>query len=172
LVIVNETDYQFMFAVNKSIESRLVSEDYEQFSQEDKNDLIMIIAQKNGLLLNEVTPEVILEYHKQLKIKELNQTCDDTISAGFTASNGHTYRTNRDDQINMIGQKDDLSDATIEVVSWKTEDIGYIDHTRDEWLSVYGQAFAYKKNQLLHYNSLKKTVTDCTSHPDILAVVW
>src|SRR5437763_9836650 len=82
----------------------------------------------------------ILADAKANKIRELNNKCEAVIVAGFTSSNGHTYRTNRDDQVNMIGQKDDLADGTVTVIPWKTEDVGYINHTRDEWFTVYSEA--------------------------------
>lgn len=118
---------------------------------------------------------------KASKIAEFKALCESTIEAGFTSSNGHTYRTNRDDQINMIGQKDDLSDGTITVVPWNTEDAGYVNHTPDEWLTVYSEAFNYKKKQLLYYNSLKEkvnaivvsdTVTEDDAVSQVNAITW
>jgi hypothetical protein len=172
MYIVQDSDNQMMVAVDKTVKSKLLSNGYDGLTVFEKNDLAIMISTESGMILNEITPDYILQYHKNIKKAALSQQCDDIISAGFTASNGHTYRTNRDDQINMIGQKDDLADGSITVVPWKTEDAGYIDHTREEWLGIYGEAFAYKKQQLLHYNTLKKAVTDALTHPDIIAVTW
>lgn len=117
--------------------------------------------------------EKILENMKNAKIEDLNRTCEESIEAGFISSNGHHYRTNRDDQVNMIGQKDELTeDLEITVVSWKTEDLGYIDHSRDEWLLVYKEAFAHKKAQLLKYDDLKKQVLLCQTIEEVQAIQW
>jgi hypothetical protein len=117
--------------------------------------------------------EEILNQFKQLKIDNLNRICDEKIEAGFTSSNGHQYRCTRDDQINMMGQKDKLNeDETITEVQWKTEDSGYIVHTREEWLSVYREAFAHKEQQIFKYNQLKHQVLGCVNLEEINAVVW
>lgn len=173
MYIMSEDDTQIVMTINKRVEDKLLSTGYDTLNQDEKNDLITVLARKDNKLFSEITPDYILSYHKSRKIAELNQTCDDTICAGFTASNGHHYRTNRDDQTNMIGQKDELNDdSTITTVPWKTEDAGYINHTREEWLQIYSEAFAFKKQQLFHYDSLKKTVTECQDHPSIIAVSW
>jgi hypothetical protein len=172
MYVVQDSDNQMMVAVDKTVKSKLLSNGYDNLTVFEKNNLIIMISTESGMVLNEITPDYILQYHRDIKKAALSQQCDDIISTGFTASNGHTYRTNRDDQINMIGQKDDLADGTITVVPWKTEDVGYIDHTRDEWLTIYGEAFAFKKQQLLHYNALKKTISESATHDDIIAIKW
>ena len=139
-----------------SLEKKLIEQGLNSFTMHEKNNLITIIANKENKMYYEVDEDYILDYHKRLKIEILSEACEETIINGFTASNGHRYRTNRDDQINMIGQKDMLMvDPSITTVEWKTEDAGYIIHTRDEWLEVYKEAFNYKKTQLLKYNDLK-----------------
>lgn len=116
---------------------------------------------------------MLLEKIKARKNAELKQACESAILAGFISSNGHTYRTNRDDQTNMIGQKDKiLADSTISIVQWKTEDVGYVSHTRDEWLTVYNEAFDHKQQQLFKYDSIKGQVNACTTYEAIQAIVW
>jgi hypothetical protein len=114
-----------------------------------------------------------LDQIKQNKINELKQKCEETIETGFTSSNGHFYRTNRDDQINMIGQKDALmSDSTIATVKWKSEDAGYMEISKNEWLSkVYSEAFLHKQAQLFKYDELKKQVVEA-SLEQVEAIVW
>lgn len=171
--IVNENDGQLIVSINTDADTNLMQTDFDTLDNETKNDIIIVLARKGNMVLNEVTPEYILQYHRELKRVEMNQACDDAICDGFTATNGHIYRTNRDDQTNMIGQKDELNgDPTIEVVPWKTEDMGYIEHTREDWLSVYAQAFTFKKQNLFKYDSLKKDITLTTSHSDIIAIRW
>jgi hypothetical protein len=158
---------------NTPIEQKLVQSGFNSLSTEEKNTLVAVLASKAGLLYYQIDDEYILNYHKQLKIELLSEQCEETIINGFTASNGHHYRLNRDDQINMIGQKDELmEDPTITTVPWKTEDAGYIEHTREEWLQVYREAFAFKKQNLFKYKDLKQQVLDAATHEEILAVSW
>jgi hypothetical protein len=115
----------------------------------------------------------ILASIKEIKISELNGICDLKIEEGFTSSNGHHYRTNRDDQVNMIGQKDELdANLLITEVAWKTEDVGYIIHPRLEWLQVYREAFAHKETQLYKYNELKQKVLLCISVAEVESIQW
>lgn len=126
--------------------------------------------------VKEATPKIEYnaEYFKPLKILELNKMCEQTIEAGFTSNiNGHVYRTNRDDQINMMGQKDELmDDPAIETVPWKTEDVGYIKHTRADWLNIYKEGLQHKKAQLFKYDQLKKQVLAAQTIDEINAVQW
>ncbi|CAF1775466.1 hypothetical protein [Bacillus subtilis] len=153
------------------IEQQMLDEGISSFTQYDMNTLIVRIADKLGKLPYEITEDVILQHHKNLKNDLLSEACEEEIIKGFTASNGHAYRTNRDDQVNMIGQKDILDDTnTDEPIKWKTEDAGWIDHTKDEWLQVYKEAFNFKKSTLLKYATLKDQVNNATTHDEILKI--
>lgn len=155
------------------LENKLVTDGFDAFLLSEKNSLIAILANKDGKMYSEITPDYVLNRHKEIKTDIFSENCEDDIIAGFTSSNGHTYRTNRDDQMNMIGQKDELaSDTTITTVSWRTEDAGYIDHTRDEWLIVYSEAFNHKKTTLAKYNTLKVQLTAATTDAAVLAITW
>lgn len=115
----------------------------------------------------------LLETEKMIKKAYFNRLCDSKIEEGFASSNGHFYRTNRDDQVNMIGQKDELNaDETIEIVPWKTEDVGYIDHTREEWLKVYREAFSHKRNHLFRYDALKNEIDTLTTIDEVKNITW
>ena len=110
---------------------------------------------------------------KELKIEELRLLCESNIESGFTATNGHFYRMNRDDQLNMIGQKDFLQDNPEEnVVYWKTEDAGYISHTREEWMSIHSQAFLDKKEKLFKYDGLRTRVRNATTSDEVVSIFW
>jgi hypothetical protein len=155
----------------KRFEELLLERGYNWFTPYEKNNLIALLAVKNNLIYSQVTDEYILDYHKKLKTGILKEICEEEIVKGFTATNGHFYRTNRDDQINMIGQKDELSeDSTITVVPWKTEDTGYINHTREEWMKVYVEAFAHKKEKLFKYDMLKGQVLSATTHEEVVGI--
>lgn len=119
------------------------------------------------------TEDELLHLKKEDKILEFNKKCEETIEAGFTASNGHSYKTTRDAQINMIGQKDELmTDDSILEVKWKTEDVGYVTHTRDEWLNIYKEALSHKKTQLFKYDDLKAQVNNCTTIEEVDSIAW
>lgn len=154
-------------------EEKLLEEGYGAFTQEDKDHLITILSRREGSSPQLITEEYIFEHHKHLKSEVIKEACEDAILNGFTASNGHFYRTNRDDQINMIGQKDALGMMSPdELILWKTEDAGYVTHTQEEWMKIYVEAFIYKKNQLLKYNILRQKMSMAETHEDILAINW
>lgn len=168
-----ENDYQLTVTFNKQAENILLQQGYDSMNIDDKNSLLVIISNKENIAFSDVDSDYILNYHKTLKITNLSNQCNDAITMGFTSSNGHIYRLNDKDQINMIGQKDELKeDDTIVDVLWKTEDMGYINHTRDEWFLVYKEAFAWKKQQLLKYNDLKTKVINAKIHDDIIKIIW
>ena len=157
-----------------TLENKLITMGYSSFTNDEKNAFISWVARRNALVMSQVTDEYILNYHKQMKKEQLNIDCENAIVKGFVSSNGHTYRMNRDDQLNMIGQKDQLiMDTTVTEVSWNTEDAGYVTHTRDEWINnVYMEAFNHKKEQLNRYKLLKEKVDAATSHEDLLKITW
>lgn len=119
------------------------------------------------------TSDDILNYCKEIKSIHFKRTCESEILKGFVASNGHFYRTNRDDQTNLMGQKDLLSEnPSIETVMWKTEDVGYIEHTKEEWIKIYNEAFLHKQTQLFKYDNLKKQVLLCATHEELDIINW
>jgi hypothetical protein len=159
--------------VLSNLDLRLLEVGFNELTLFEKNQLIVAIASKKGIPYINVTEQVVLDYHKEIKIFILNEICEDSIIDGFVSSNGHKYRTNRDDQMNMLGQKDYLlSDTSIATVMWKTEDVGYVEHTRQDWLSIYLEAFAHKQAQLYKYNTLKLQVVSATTHEDITVIQW
>jgi hypothetical protein len=118
-------------------------------------------------------PVGIFEERKKDKIQEMSSVCEQKIIEGFLASNGHHYRTNRDDQLNMLGKKIDIQDnVNILTVYWKTEDVGYVTHTREEWLQMFKEACHHKELNLFKYNTLKMQVENATTDAEILAVNW
>jgi hypothetical protein len=157
------------------IEQLLLDNGYDSLSPYDMNRVIVHVAGAMGKSsnYNDITLEDVFNYHKELKISIFKQLCEESILEGFTSSNGHFYRTNRDDQINLMGQRDELVfDETIDKVMWKTEDVGYVEHTRDEWLMVYSEAFAHKKKQLFKYNTLKGELESAIDDKELVAIKW
>lgn len=147
---------------------------YDSMSPYDRNRLLTQLANVRELDIRELTEDLVLEYHKELKSNMLSLKCEELIIKGFKSSNGYTYRTNRDDQINMIGQKDMLDkNEDVSVVYWKTEEEGYIEHSREDWLEqVYAEGYKHKEENLFKYNGLRTEVLKATKHDDIVAVQW
>lgn len=156
------------------IEQKLLETGLVGMTPEEKNNLIMTIARNQSKTFFEINEDYILDYHKQLKIDLFSEISDSEIVKGFTSSNGHIYRTNRDDQTNMLGKAIHiLLDPTVTTVNWKTEDAGYIPLTRDEWISqVFGEGMRHKETILYKYNTLKLRIQDTTSEPELLAISW
>ncbi len=159
---------------NSQIEKTLVETGFNNMTMESKNELILTLARRENLVYSQITDEYVLNYHKRLKTDMMSEKCDDVIIAGFVSSNGHKYRMNRDDQVNMMGQKDELFfDESIDKVYWRTEDVGYIEHTRDEWIQkVYREAYNHKKTNLFKYNELKTKIDNAKTHEEIVSITW
>lgn len=155
------------------LEQKMLESGYNAFDLEEKNQFIRYLASRKGVPVNQISEDDILQYHKDMKISRMDTQCKLDIYKGFTASNGHFYRTNQDDQTNMLGQMMLLNmDPTITEVLWKTEDAGYIKHTREEWLKVYSEAFQHKQNLIFKFNELKTKILAAKTHEDILPLDW
>lgn len=162
-------------AVSQSpnIEEKLAEQGWSSLSPVEKINLNYVVAAADGVAASEVEESRVLEYHRKLKIELLKKTCEETILEGFLSTNGHFYRTNRDDQVNMIGQRDLLtSNLSLLKVKWKTEDADYVWHTRDEWMKVYDEAFLHKQNNLFKYDELKKQVETAQTHEEVEVIQW
>ncbi|UXQ88948.1 hypothetical protein Thu_105 [Bacillus phage Thurquoise] len=134
-------------------EEILVAQGFDAMVQDHKNKLSQVLAERFHMSFWEVTPAFILSHHKKLKIQVMDEACVTAITQGFTSVNGHKYRLNDDDQTNFLGQKDRLRDKPeIDTVAWRTEDSGYAQHTRADWLVVQAEAFDHKLTQLMKYD--------------------
>lgn len=141
----------------------------------DRNDLYLYIARQQGILVTQINDEFMLNYFKDLKIQDFSNKCEEAILNGFVSpTTGHSYRTNRDDQLNLLGEYVFThADETITEVYWKAEDLGtQVSHTRDEFLVMVKEAFKHKKDTLLKLNTLRAQVNACTSDAEILALSW
>ncbi|UOE58057.1 hypothetical protein [Cytobacillus oceanisediminis] len=139
------------------------------------NEFCLDLADKNGILVYEVTKEYLHEYHKQLKIKYFSDVCEQTIVEGFVSTtNGNQYRLNRDDQLNLLGKYTFVKEDTdVTVVYWKAENLGMqIPHTKEEFLSIVKEGFEHKEKTLYKLDQLRKRVRECLTDSEILAVYW
>lgn len=160
---------------NAQAETSLMQSGYDKMSIEDKNSLIAIISNKKNMSFSDITTDFILQYHRDIKIAWLIQKRDETIYSGFTSTNGHIYRTEPDDQINMLGQKIELMDnPSITTVMWRQEDVNdWVAHAASDWLTnVYQQAFNFKQSQMEKCKGLIGNVTQATTHDAIIAITW
>jgi hypothetical protein len=154
------------------LERKMIDSGYDSLTLKEKNDLIVVLANRNGLKYSDITDEYIFNHHKQIKIDILSETCDDVIIRGFTSTNGNVYRLNRDDQMNMMGKMIQLQmDEAIETIKWRTDNMGYVDHEREEWINqVFLEGLNFKEINLFKYNTLKADVANATTDEEILAV--
>ena len=157
------------------LEKRLTEQDFNTFTVQEKNALIAELASKANIAFTEVTPEFILNHHKQLKVSLLSEKCEETILKGFVSTTtGHHYRTNRDDQVYFIGRYIQLlQNPQIDTVMWRAEDLGvWVPHSRDEWMSVYNEAMDHVESTLIKYNQKKQLVLSAETHADVLNITW
>lgn len=115
-----------------------------------------------------------LEQVKAVKIDFLNNECFKAINAGFTSTTtGHTFRFNEEDQANFNQQstlfllKPDLAET-----QWKTEDVGIVTLTRDQFIEVVFEAGQHKQQQIGKYWTLKAQVEDATTKEEVDAINW
>jgi len=154
-------------------EEILVAQGFDAMIQDHKNKLSQVLAERYQLSFWEVTPSFILSHHKKLKIQVMDESCVNAITKGFISTNGNKYRLNDDDQINFLGQKDRLrDDPDIDKVAWRTENAGYVEHTREAWLTVQKEAFDHKLAQLMKYNEYCTKILNATTDKEVFNTNW
>lgn len=156
------------------IEKKLVESGYSSLTLQEQNALAQLLANRDKLKYTDITEDYILNYHKKVKTEILSEKCDETILKGFVSTNGDTYRTNRDDQLNMIGKMvEAIHDNSVTQILWKTENRGYRMHTLDEWINqVFLEGIRHKENTLYRYDMLKQKLHQAETEEEILAVEW
>lgn len=99
---------------------------------------------------------LIIENAKIFKIKELNDLCESNIVAGFTSTalgTEHTYQSDRDDQINLMGMVIDNIDSVFKCLdnlagnTW-----AYRVHTAAQLAAVLSDGKAMKLTYLQTFN--------------------
>ncbi|GAA4704079.1 DUF4376 domain-containing protein [Brevibacillus fulvus] len=129
----------------------------------------------NQTIIWDLTPPTApLEQVKTAKIDFLNNECFKAIYAGFiSASTGHTFRFNEEDQANFNQQstlfllKPDLAET-----QWKTEDAGIVTLTRDQFIEVVFEAGQHKQQQIGKYWTLKAQVEAATTKEEVDSINW
>ncbi len=144
----------------------LSDNDYNKLVDNEKQRIANPTFDYSGLSLKEA---------KEQKVQELTHNCKQDIIYGFVASNGNGYRLTVEDQLNMQGQKNDLDDdSNITSVDWMTKDDVSVTHTRDEWLTMYKEAFQHKNDTVWKNKSLRDQVmAETTDTVDkVKDIVW
>ena len=171
--VVNDADYDLVVSLDKSVLDRFVKLGYSSLDDSDKNDLTILVALEKNVRVIDVDESYLFEYLKEVVKEKSKSMCDYKIENDFVATNGHNYRLNTNDQINMIGQKAEIdTDPSIDEVFWKTEDSGFVKHTREEWLSIYLEAHEYKKNCIYRYNALKGLIDETSTNDELMKLEW
>lgn len=126
-----------------------------------------------------VTPtadDVLVQTAKDRKIKELNEVCETSLVAGFSSSalgTPHTYQSDRDDQINLIGMVLDGVDSVFKCLDVGVTDTwAYRPHSISELQTVLADGKTMKLTQLQKCTSLKSQVlavdyTDTVTYPTV-----
>ncbi len=114
-----------------------------------------------------------IEVVRKDKLNELDEACENDILSGFIASNGHHYGFSYKDQINFNEQDAILTrNPSIDTIYWKTDDIGPIPHTREEWYAVVDDVAVSKLGKIARYWQLKVYVLSLNSESEINAIHW
>lgn len=120
------------------------------------------------------TQDELLADAKVLKTEKINQACEKSIISGFTSTalgTVHTYQSDRDDQINLMGlvtsEKDDLLKCKKEsaLAEWKP-------HTIAQLKKVFTAGATHKKTQLIKASTLKSQINNMLTVKEINEVIW
>ncbi|ASS75759.1 hypothetical protein CIG75_12705 [Tumebacillus algifaecis] len=117
---------------------------------------------------------VPLDQLKQSKSDQLNEACEAAILRGFTSSaTGHFYAFGVHDQTNFTQQMLLLlADPSAEKVTWKTEDVGVIVHTREQFLAICAEAEQHKRAQIGRYWQLKVDLATSATWQEVDSNKW
>jgi len=111
---------------------------------------------------------------KNTKLKELNNACEEYITAGFTSDaldETYYYQSSRDDQANLVS--DVLADIDLDVkCSRDNKSFEFITHTALQIKKVSDSFTLHRIEALKRVNDLKNKVSDATTKDDIEAIAW
>ncbi|ASR79870.1 hypothetical protein JANET_106 [Bacillus phage Janet] len=157
----------------KPYEHELVTKGFDGMSVINQNELIAKLANNFGVSYFNVEHNMILDVHKTLKLRMLEEDYNMTIDGGYLDMNsGHLYDMSTESQADFNSVRILLESKPQEHINWMTEDSGEVSHTSAEWLSVFEGLTLYKQELKHKYISLCKKTTDATSHQEILDIKW
>ena len=152
----------------------LLNNNYDDLESNVLEEIKEHISEFYSIPLEQLVEDDILAYHKLAMIKRLERRCQQEVLEGFSSTTtGHIYRTNTDDQINILGKIVELMLKTeLLNVQWKTEDSGVIDHTRETFFNVLYESIQHKEDKIVHLWQKKYEVGLCTGHDEINLIEW
>jgi len=129
----------------------------------------------NQIVLRQDMLEIQLNNVKNNKINELNIKCSQEIEKGILCiTNNHFYRYNKEeDQSNFAAQFLEILDGTApEIINWKSEDVGIIPLSQNEFKSIYRELGNNQKTLIAKYWGLKYQVLNATTLQEVMQIVW
>lgn len=133
---------------------------------------------QNGILVHvgKTIEQINLELnlYKTNKIMALSQACETEIVSGFMSNAlgaPHTYQSDRDDQLNLIGMVASGTDDYFKCFDFATS-WGYKLHTASQLLQVLNDGKNTKLIKLQKFNTLKEQVLSATTKEEIDLIVW
>jgi len=148
----------------KSYEEDLLYNGYANMQTSNKNELVMDIANNFGITFAEVTPQYILDVHKQLKVAETHEMYTMDLDAGYIhPPTNHMYDVSLNKQVDFIGVRVLLQTTTQQVVHWFTEDSGVVEHNEQEFIEVFEGVISHKEKldtKLIKFLELISNTTD------------
>ncbi|CAM3679050.1 hypothetical protein GCM10009865_47680 [Aeromicrobium ponti] len=107
---------------------------------------------------DEIYKEEVIDFIKQLKLKELSEECNTYIIKGFE-HNGDHFEFDYKDQTNFNQQLSlFLLNPSITSVIWKTSNNGVKNFTKDEFIAICMSGENHKRSSIGRYWSLKETI--------------
>lgn len=152
----------------------LLNNNYSDLDNAILQEIREHVAEYYAIPLEQLIEDDIVSYHKLAMIKRLERRCQQEVLEGFSsASTGHIYRTNTDDQINILGKIVELMLKTdLLTIQWKTEDSGVIDHTRETFFGILFESIKHKEDKIVHLWQKKYEVSLCSTHEEINLIEW
>ena len=114
-----------------------------------------------------------LKEMKTSKLTSLNTFCEAAIVGGFTSSalgSEHTYQSDRDDQVNLMGLVTAGNDDVLKCFDGYTWN--WKQHTVSQLKKVFNDGAAFKKEQLIKANTLKAQIEAASANEELDGIVW
>lgn len=142
----------------------------------------MIIAKFSSANVSEQQPTTLEEY-KQAKIKELNQSCQTTITGGFNSTayqnTNKVYDSALEDQANITGNALSAMSKLAGTLGCENDKFyyhargeGFTEWTPEETLALARDFKVFKEQQLLKSSQLQAYVDTLTTVEEVQAVTW
>ncbi|MNW28270.1 hypothetical protein D3C74_50920 [compost metagenome] len=118
--------------------------------------------------------DVGLDSYKDALIKQLSDTCENTIYAGFDSTAvGHKFSFGPLDQLNFTQKFAVFTQNPKELSTvWKTEDAGLLVFTREQFFQITKEAENFKMNLISKYWKLKEAVKNAKTFAELNAIRW